>query len=132
MPAVEYLRANRIRTLVMREMEELMSQVDLYVGGRDLTIANLTGYPTVVLPNGMRARGGIETPTSLTFTGRLYGETELMALAQAYQHHTDFHLARPPWKKRLPRGPANRNTNNLAACSCWNADGVGSRFRQYL
>ena len=81
------------------EMEELMSQVDLYVGGRDLTIANLTGYPTVVLPNGMRARGGIETPTSLTFTGRLYGETELMAVAQAYQHHTEFHLARPPLEK---------------------------------
>ena len=103
-PAVEYLRANRIRTLVMREMEELMSQVDLYVGGRDLTIANLTGYPTVVLPNGMRARGGIETPTSLTFTGRLFGETELMSLAQAYQHHTDFHLARPPLEKALAEG----------------------------
>ena len=88
----------------MREMEELMSQVDLYVGGRDLTIANITGYPTVVLPNGMRARGGIETPTSLTFTGRLYGETELMSLAQAYQHHTDFHLARPPLEKALAEG----------------------------
>ena len=32
-PAIEYLRANRIRTLVMREMEEMMSQVDLYVAG---------------------------------------------------------------------------------------------------
>ncbi len=39
-PAVEYLRANRIRTLVMREMEEVMSQVDLYVGGGDLVLTN--------------------------------------------------------------------------------------------
>ena len=30
--AVEYLRANRIRTLLMREMAELMAKVDLYVG----------------------------------------------------------------------------------------------------
>ena len=31
-PAVEYLRANRVRTLLMREMEALMEKVDLYVG----------------------------------------------------------------------------------------------------
>ena len=104
-PAVEYLRANRIRTLVMREMEEVMSQVDLYVGGRDLTLANLTGHPTVVLPNGMRKRGGVDTPTSLTFTGRLYGETELLAVAHAYQRATDFHLARPPLEKVLESDP---------------------------
>ena len=30
-PAVEYIRANRIRTLVMQEMERLMSEVDVYV-----------------------------------------------------------------------------------------------------
>ena len=53
-PAVEYLRANRVRTLLMREMEEVMSGIDLYVGGNDLLLANLTGHPTVVLPNGTR------------------------------------------------------------------------------
>jgi Asp-tRNA(Asn)/Glu-tRNA(Gln) amidotransferase A subunit family amidase len=100
-PAVEYLRANRVRTLLIQEMQELMSQVDLYVGGRDLTIANLTGHPTVAIPNGLRKRGGLETPTQLTFTGRLYGETELLAVAHAYQRATDFHLARPPLEKAL-------------------------------
>jgi len=85
----------------MQEMQELMSQVDFYVGGRDLTIANLTGHPTVAIPNGLRKRGGIETPTQLTFTGRLYGETELLAVAHAYQRATDFHLARPPLEKAL-------------------------------
>ncbi len=49
-PAVEYLRANRIRTLVMREMEEVMGGIDAYVGGDDLTLTNLTGHPTVVFP----------------------------------------------------------------------------------
>ncbi len=109
-PAIEYLRANRIRTLVMREMEEVMSQVDLYVGGRDLTLANLTGHPTVVVPNGLRPRGGVDSPTSLTFTGRLYGEAELLALAAAYQNATGFHLARPPMEKALEEGAEKRLT----------------------
>jgi Asp-tRNA(Asn)/Glu-tRNA(Gln) amidotransferase A subunit family amidase len=95
-PAVEYLRANRIRTLLMRAMEELFEKVDLYVGGNDLVVTNLTGHPCVVLPNGHRKSGKAEVPTALTFTGRLYGETELLAVAQAYQEATGHHLRRPP------------------------------------
>jgi Asp-tRNA(Asn)/Glu-tRNA(Gln) amidotransferase A subunit family amidase len=98
-PAVEYLRAQRIRTLLMQEMEQVMSQVDLYVGGNDLLITNLTGHPTVVLPNGFRKSGEVETPTAITFTGRLYGETELLAVAHAYQQATGHHLKRPPMDK---------------------------------
>jgi Asp-tRNA(Asn)/Glu-tRNA(Gln) amidotransferase A subunit family amidase len=101
-PAVEYLRANRVRTLLMREMEEVMGQVDAYVGGNDLLITNLTGHPTVVLPNGFDKRGGVEMPKAITFTGRLYGETELLALGHAYQQATGFHLKRPPLDKIKP------------------------------
>src|ERR1043165_5163527 len=46
-PAVEYLRAQRIRTLLMREMEQLMSQWDVFVspapGSASLLVTNLTG-----------------------------------------------------------------------------------------
>jgi Asp-tRNA(Asn)/Glu-tRNA(Gln) amidotransferase A subunit family amidase len=94
-PAVEYLRAQRVRTLLMQEMEETMAQVDLYVGGNDLTLTNLTGHPTVVMPNGFRKTGDAETPTSITFTGRLYGETDLLAVAHAYQLATGHHLRHP-------------------------------------
>jgi Asp-tRNA(Asn)/Glu-tRNA(Gln) amidotransferase A subunit family amidase len=94
-PAVEYLRANRVRSLVMQEMEETMALVDLYVGGNDLVLTNLTGHPTVVLPNGFRKAGDIEVPNSITFTGRLYGETELLAVAHAYQQATGHHLRHP-------------------------------------
>ena len=94
--AVEYLRANRLRTLVMREMENVMRQVDLYVGGNDLVITNLTGHPTVVLPNGFEQRDGVRVPTSLTFTGRLFGEAALLTVAEAYQRATNVHLQRPP------------------------------------
>jgi Asp-tRNA(Asn)/Glu-tRNA(Gln) amidotransferase A subunit family amidase len=101
-PAVEYLRANRIRTLLMRQMEELMTQVDLYVRGDDLLLTNLTGHPTVVLPDSFIKSGGIELPGSLTFTGRLYGEAELLAVAHAYQQATGHHLRRPPMDKVTP------------------------------
>ncbi|HEX5272468.1 MAG TPA: amidase [Gemmataceae bacterium] len=94
-PAVEYLRANRIRSLIMREMEETMSAVDLYVGGNDLLLTNLTGHPTAVLPTGFRKVNDIEVPFAITFTGRLYGESELLAVAHAYQQATGHHLKHP-------------------------------------
>lgn len=94
--AVDYLRAQRLRSQLMEEMAEVMKQVDLYVGGNDLAITNLTGHPTVCLPNGFVKRNGAEVPTSLTFTGRLFGESELLAVAHAYQEATGHHLKRPP------------------------------------
>jgi Asp-tRNA(Asn)/Glu-tRNA(Gln) amidotransferase A subunit family amidase len=97
--AVEYLRANRIRSLVMREMDDVMSTVDAYVGGSDLLLANLTGHPTLVMPNGSQKRGNAEVPGALTFTGRLYGETELLALAHAYQQATGDYLRHPAMDK---------------------------------
>ncbi len=98
-PAVEYLRANRLRTLLIRDLEEVMAQVDMLVGGDTLTWSNLTGHPALVLPNGFRKQGDVETPTSLVFTGRLFGETELLAVGHAYQQATGFHLRRPPMEK---------------------------------
>ena len=102
-PAVEYIRANRIRTLVMEEMERLMSDVDVYVSpsgtsDSDINHTNLAGYPAVVLPNGYGFRSLPQSSgvNGIMFTGKLYGETELLALAHAYQQATDFHLQRPP------------------------------------
>ena len=95
-PAVEYLRANRLRTLLMRQMEELMSGIDAYVEGNDLAITNLTGHPTAVLPGGFTKRGEVEVPQAVKFTGRLFGESDLLALAHAWQQATGHHLRRPP------------------------------------
>jgi Asp-tRNA(Asn)/Glu-tRNA(Gln) amidotransferase A subunit family amidase len=93
--ASTYLRANRVRALVMREMAQVMEQVDLYVGGDDLVLTNFTGHPCVVLPSGMMRRGKSEVPSTITFTGRLFGETELLAVAHAFQRAGGFHLRRP-------------------------------------
>jgi Asp-tRNA(Asn)/Glu-tRNA(Gln) amidotransferase A subunit family amidase len=100
-PAVEYLRANRVRTLIMREMESVMSQIDAYVEGEDSALTNLTGHPCVILPDGFRKVGDFELPLALKFTGKLYGEAELLALAHAYQQATGFHLQHPPLERLL-------------------------------
>jgi Asp-tRNA(Asn)/Glu-tRNA(Gln) amidotransferase A subunit family amidase len=95
-PAVAYIQANRVRTLAMREMSRLMSDLDAYAvpsfGGTNLLLTNMTGHPAVVLPNGFKKDG---TPGSLSFVGKLFGEGELMAVAKAYQDATGFHLRHP-------------------------------------
>ena len=104
-PAVEYLRAARVRTKLMHAMEEKMKAVDLYVGsGQDLAITNLTGHPSVVFPMGFRNRDGRDMPGSIVLTGRLYDESTLLAVARAFQHATGDHLKRPPIERYLAAG----------------------------
>ena len=95
-PAVEYIQANRIRTLVIREMATVMQGVDLFVApsleGDSSLLTNLTGHPTVVVPNGWTKKG---TPASITFIGRLFDEGRLVAVAKKYQEATGFHLKHP-------------------------------------
>ena len=111
-PAVEYLRAARVRTKLMRAMAERMAAVDLYVGsGQDLSITNLTGHPTVVFPMGFRDRNGRSMPGSVTLTGRLYDETTLLAVAHAFQQATGDHLQAPAAGALIwPRKRATKQT----------------------
>jgi len=94
-PAVEYIQANRVRHMVIQEMQKL--DVDVYLaptfGGDNLLLTNLTGHPCVVLPNGFNEAG---SPVSISFIGKLYEEGALLAVARAYQDVTDFHKRRPP------------------------------------
>lgn len=94
-PAVEYIKANRLRSTLIEEMHEVMQQIDVYITpswtGSNLTLTNLTGHPQLVLPNGF-----IEgKPTSISFVGQLYGEADLLSLAKYYQDNTDHHLQHP-------------------------------------
>lgn len=95
-PAVEYIQANRVRTRLIEEMDSVMQQVDVYVsttyGGGNLLVTNLTGHPSVVLPNGFDEDG---EPTSITFMGQLFGEADLLGVAKAYQQATGFHTRHP-------------------------------------
>lgn len=98
LPAVEYIRANRIRTLLQRQWAEVFEDLDVLVvpsyGGDVLMATNLTGHPCVVVPDGFLSRDG--TPVSLSFLGRLDGEADLLTVADAWQRATDFHRKRPP------------------------------------
>jgi Asp-tRNA(Asn)/Glu-tRNA(Gln) amidotransferase A subunit family amidase len=99
-PAVEYLQANRIRSLLIQDMQNLMEDIDVYIAppfeGDNLLLTNLTGHPCVVLPDGFTKEG---TPASITFVGRLFGEGTLLAVAKKYQDATDFHLKHPKLKE---------------------------------
>ena len=106
-PAVEYLRACRIRTLVMKEMAEVMAGIDAYVGGDDLVLTNFTGHPTVVVPDGERSGSPSGQPGTITFTGTLFGESKLLALAHAYQLAAGGQLKRPPLDKVAAAKPEN-------------------------
>jgi len=96
-PAVEYIQANRLRYQLIQDMEKILADVDLYIspsfGGSNLLLTNLTGHPSVVMPNGFNEKG---SPVSITFMGKLFGEAKLLAVAKAYQDSTDFHLKHPP------------------------------------
>jgi len=90
-PAVEYIQANRARTLFIQEADKIFDKVDLILG-RFISFANLLGFPEVVIPNGFNRHG---TPESISFTGRLFGEEQILALADVYQNKTGFHLKHP-------------------------------------
>ncbi len=95
-PAVEYINANRIRYELIQRMHELMGTVDLYVApswqGPNLLLTNLSGHPCVVVPNGFSEQG---TPTSISFTGRLFDEGRILSLAYEFQKATGYHKKHP-------------------------------------
>ncbi|MFT7487412.1 MAG: Asp-tRNA(Asn)/Glu-tRNA(Gln) amidotransferase A subunit family amidase [Candidatus Paceibacteria bacterium] len=95
-PAVDYLRANRLRTLLTQELEAALSDLDAVVhpsfAGGVLSATNLSGHPTFVAPCGFNEDG---TPFSISFTAKLFGETSLLQLARRWQASTAHHLAHP-------------------------------------
>ncbi|MGB8028084.1 MAG: amidase [Terracidiphilus sp.] len=113
-PAVEYIQANRARTLGVRQFAKLFEKVDVIVTpstDEQLITTNLTGNPAVILPNGLRGTdapappaiddgnhdniGGPGTPVSITFLGALYQDAKLAAFSHAYQEATGFQKLHP-------------------------------------
>jgi Asp-tRNA(Asn)/Glu-tRNA(Gln) amidotransferase A subunit family amidase len=113
-PAVEYIQANRARTLAVRGLAKIFEQVDVVVTpstDAQLIATNLTGNPAVIVPNGLRGDdapkppeiddgdhddiGGPGTPVSITFLGGLYQDAKVAAFARAYQQVTGFEKLHP-------------------------------------
>ena len=101
-PAVEYIRAQRARTLLNRQMDALMSKYDVFLsptGSASLGITNLTGHPAACLKAGF-VDG---TPLALMITGRLYDEANVLRVALAYERATKWHGMNPTLDDNLRR-----------------------------
>ncbi len=115
-PAVDYLRAMRVRGVIQREMDRLLKPYDALVSPTEETVAppadrtfssygrefhncevsaagNISGLPAVSLPNGF---GEEHLPTALNLLGRAFEENRLLAIAQQLQNQTAWHTQIPP------------------------------------
>jgi aspartyl-tRNA(Asn)/glutamyl-tRNA(Gln) amidotransferase subunit A len=120
-PAVDYLKAMRIRSLVRdafqdmlyREVDMLLTPSRMEVAphlatgfgdeeGRPLTdkrgladlipAANLAGLPAISLPCGFAGN----LPVGISLVGRAFFENHLLGVGRAFQSQTDWHKRRPP------------------------------------
>lgn len=119
--AVDYIKAQQIRTLVQRQFNQVMEEVELLAtpttpipahpigpevmvppgsdqeGMLSLVVLtrphNMAGLPAISVPCGFTADG---LPVGLQLGGRGLDEATVLRAAHAYQQATDWHLRRPP------------------------------------
>lgn len=118
--AKDYLKAMRIRRLIMNAFRDLFSQVDVLLSPARNSVApkvgepldarpaprstpksrglqglipaaNLVGAPALCLPCGFV--DGL--PVAVQLVGRAYSENTLLAFGREYQAHTDWHRRQP-------------------------------------
>lgn len=108
-PAVHYLRAQRVRKVFIREMAELHKGVDIILtpgrpvlpSGREKVKQNFSrpwnvcGFPAMVVPAGF-STDPAGLPVSLQLAGRPFEEELLYAAAFAYESETKW------WEKKKP------------------------------
>ena len=118
--AVDYLRAMRLRSLVLDEALVVLDEVDALctigtpgtaprlddllvdidgtphpmqqVHSRATMFGNFTGLPALMMPSGFDRKG---MPTALQLIGRPFDDAYLIEVGALFQSATDFHLARP-------------------------------------
>ncbi len=120
--AVDYIKALRLRTVLMEEMRRVFEtcdvlmlpagnaapRLDAEIVGTDaatdppaeprpdsFNIANVTGIPAIVLPCGFTA-GPPSLPLGIQFCARPFDEATLFRIGYAYQSATDWHKRQPP------------------------------------
>ena len=93
-PAVDFIQANRARSLLIQLVDNLLQGVDVLIGRLTLSSmqSNLTGHPELTIPHGFDKNN---MPVGVILTGRLFGESDLIALAHAYQQTTGYHRQHP-------------------------------------
>jgi Asp-tRNA(Asn)/Glu-tRNA(Gln) amidotransferase A subunit family amidase len=102
--AVDYVRIQRYRTLLMQQFEASITGVDFFVNMRDLVYTNFTGHPSVVLPIGYRDREDSRSPRPIVLSGHLNDDERLLKLAnqvQALITAHDDHPSLDPWLEKF-------------------------------
>jgi Asp-tRNA(Asn)/Glu-tRNA(Gln) amidotransferase A subunit family amidase len=102
-PAVEYIRAQRARTMLVEKFEKFMEPWDVVVIPAQalLTTTNLTGNPQVVVKCGFgeaTLQDGttkVPTPRTIGFLGKIYDEGSPLRVALAYEQATEWHNRHP-------------------------------------
>jgi aspartyl-tRNA(Asn)/glutamyl-tRNA(Gln) amidotransferase subunit A len=118
-PAVDYIRAQQARGPMKRAMAKTYAGYDALIAPARATVSvpadvpfagvyagfsegtslisagNAVGQPAVSVLNGFGERG---LPTGIQFTGAVWSEPTLLAIAAEYQRRTDWHTKRPPLK----------------------------------
>jgi len=93
-PAVDYIRAQRVRSLLLQQMNELFEKVDVFLApstSDSVTTSNLTGHPAITVPAGF-----VESlPVGLMVTGPLYKEERVLQAAAAFEAATDWRTKHP-------------------------------------
>jgi Asp-tRNA(Asn)/Glu-tRNA(Gln) amidotransferase A subunit family amidase len=93
-PAVDYIRAQRVRTLLLAQMNALFDKVDVIVSPASsaaVTACNLTGHPAVVVPAGFIN----DLPIGLLVSGPLFREDRVLTVAAAFE-------AAAEWRDKHP------------------------------
>ncbi len=111
--ATDYLRCQRLRTLICRDIARLFTQYDIILGSSTLQCAphidasmeqifgggntieaveNLVGLPAVSVPCGFNKK---KLPIGLKIIGRPFAEADVLHMAHVYQTITDWHKKRP-------------------------------------
>jgi aspartyl-tRNA(Asn)/glutamyl-tRNA(Gln) amidotransferase subunit A len=115
--ATDYVKAQRLRGRLQRELTRALETSDVLVcptdptltprlgaapslDGRDLrwfeygtvNLGNLTGFPAISVPCGFDRRG---MPVGLQVYGRPFEEDRVLAFAHGYERSTEWHRQRP-------------------------------------
>jgi Asp-tRNA(Asn)/Glu-tRNA(Gln) amidotransferase A subunit family amidase len=93
-PAVDYIRAQRVRTLLLQQVNQIFESVDVFLApasSASVTMSNLTGHPAITVPAGF-----IEgLPVGLMVTGPLYKEERVLQAAAAFEAATEWRTKHP-------------------------------------
>ena len=85
-PAIQYLRACRLRTQLVTETEVALRQVDVLLGADDLVLTNLSGHPSLVVALGSReVKDQQPRPGTVKLTAAMYRESTLLSVASQLQ-----------------------------------------------